>query len=110
MTTSSETSSTSASNARLERTLLLVIVLAFGAFTAVAVAIDGLSGIVDAITYNWLSVQIFIDLVLAIAVIAVWMHRDARRTGRNPWPWIIACPFVGIFSPLGYLITRTPAA
>ena len=93
-----------------DRALLGATIGLFGVFTAFALLADGISGIPDAITYNWVSVQIFLDLVIAIVLVAVWMHRDARQLGRNPWPWILACPFVGVFSPLGYLITRSPAA
>ena len=91
----------------LERALLVATLVLFGAFTVVALAVDGVAGIFDAITFNWLSVQIFLDLVIAIILIMIWVHRDARARGRNPWPWIVAAPFVGVFSPLVYLVVRS---
>jgi protein-S-isoprenylcysteine O-methyltransferase Ste14 len=91
-----------------ERALLIAILVAFATFSTIAVAVEGIGAITDAITSNWLSVQIFIDLVIAIGLIAVWIHRDATKRGRNPWPWIIASPFVGVLAPLAYLITRKP--
>jgi hypothetical protein len=39
-------------------------------------------------------------------LINVWMWRDAKAHGRNPWVWVIATLIVGSFSPLLYLITR----
>lgn len=94
-------------NRELERPLLILTLVAFGALTAVAVGVDGLSGTIDAITFNWASFQIYIDLVIAVVVISVWMYRDARQRERNPWPWIIGAAIVGMFSPLVYLLTRS---
>ncbi len=91
----------------IEKPVLGVTFLLFTALTITAFVVDGGPGaIVDAVTFNWHSLQIFTDLVLAIAVICVWIHRDARRQGRNPWPWIVAAGIVGMFSPLVYLLTR----
>jgi hypothetical protein len=50
--------------------------------------------------------QIYADLVIAIGVISVWIHRDASARGLNPWPWIVASFIVGMFGPLAYLLTR----
>lgn len=88
-----------------QRTLLITTLAAFSALTAMAVLSDGLSGTIAAITFNWASLQIYVDLVLAVAVICAWMHGDARSRGENPWPWIVAAFIVGMFSPLIYLLT-----
>ncbi len=103
---SHDTPATEASNPGLERAILIGVLLLFGALTAVAVVTDGLAGTIEAITHNWASLQIYVDLVLAVAVISVWMYRDGRANGRNPWPWIAAAFVVGMFSPLVYLLTR----
>jgi hypothetical protein len=92
----------------IERTLLLAVLVPFGALTVVALGSDGIGGFVDAITFNWSSLQIYVDLVIAIVVISVWIHRDAGARGRNPWPWIVASFIVGMFGPLAYLLTRRP--
>ena len=89
-----------------QRTLLLVVLIAFSGLTAVALIEDGLRGTLEAITFNWASLQIYCDLVLAVSVICVWMFRDARCRGWNPWPWIAAAFVVGMFSPLTYLLFR----
>jgi cytochrome c biogenesis protein CcdA len=90
-----------------EQALLVVVLALFGALTVVALAADGVAGIGDAITFNRVSVQIFVDLVIAIGVIMVRLHRDARIRGRNPWPWIVASLFTGMFFPLVYLLVRS---
>lgn len=85
---------------------LVAVTVLFGALTVVALAVEGVGGFVDAITFNWASLQIYVDLVIAILVFCVWMHRDARANGRNPWPFIAASFVVGMFGPLAYLLTR----
>ena len=97
----------SAAPGRSVRQALLVIVLvSFGAFTAVALAVDGFVGIFHAVTFNLVSIQIFVDLVLAIGLIDIWVHGDARSRGRNPWPWLAASLLTGMFAPLIYLLVR----
>jgi len=90
-----------------DKPLLAALFVVLGVITAVALIVDGFPGaLIDAITLNWWSVQIFADLVIAAIVIDIWIYRDAKRRGRNPWPWIVASPLVGMFAPLGYLLTR----
>ena len=93
---------------RSTRQLLLVVVLVlFGGFTAAALAVDGIVGIFHAITFNLVSIQIFVDLVLDVGLIDVWVYGDARSRGRNPWPWLVASLATGMFSPLIYLLVRS---
>ena len=90
-----------------EQVLLVVVLVLFAGFTAAALAVDGIVGIFHAITFNLVSIQIFVDLVLAVGVIDIWVHRDARSRGRNPWPWLAASLATGMFSPLIYLLVRS---
>ena len=89
--------------------LLVVVLVLFGSFTAAALAVDGIVGIVHAVTFNLVSIQIVVDLVLAVGLIDIWVHRDARSRGRNPWPWLVASLATGMFSPLIYLLVRSRA-
>jgi hypothetical protein len=72
----------------------------FLALTGVALAADGVAGFPRAITSSRAAGQIYVDLVIAVVVICVWLHRDARLRGRNPWPWIVGAAVVGRISPL----------
>ena len=95
----------------IEKPLLWITLVLFGALTLVGTVVDGLpGGAIDAITFNWMSLQIYMDLVIAVIVICVWIYRDATKNGRNPWPWLIAAAIVGMFSPLVYLLTRDDSA
>ena len=94
----------------MQRTILIVVLILFGALSAVALWFDGVLGIFGSITHSWGSVQIYVDLVIALAIICVWMYRDAKSSGQNPWPWIVMTALIGVFGPLVYLISReTPA-
>ena len=88
------------------RTILIVTLVLFGALTAAALWFDGVIGIFASIVSSWGSAQIYVDLVIAVVIINVWIWRDAKTNGKNPWPWIIASFIVGSFSPLVYLLVR----
>jgi hypothetical protein len=87
------------------RSLLLIAVLVpFGVLTAEAVAEHGYLGILSyhfPSTAGW---QVLADLVIACTLAMIWMVADARRTGRNAWPYVVATVFFGSFGPLTYLL------
>lgn len=94
----------------MSRVILIVTLVLFGGLTAVALWEDGIVGIFSSIVSSYGSLQIYVDLVIAIMLINVWIWHDARAHQRNPWPWIVAAFLVGAFSPLLYLLTRQPSA
>ena len=93
-------------NQTTERTLILIVLILFGILTAVAIWTEGIVGIFATAVRSWGSLQIFIDLAIALTLILVWMYRDMKAKGRNPWPWVIATLAVGAFAPLVYLLVR----
>jgi hypothetical protein len=101
---------TSTEGITMARPLLIVTLLAFGALTAVALAHHGYFGIFTLPFQTWGGTQVLADLVIALTLVLVWMWHDARATGRNVWPWIVATLALGSFGPLLYLLTRKPAA
>ncbi|MFK7804556.1 MAG: DUF2834 domain-containing protein [Anaerolineae bacterium] len=90
----------------MNRIILIVTLALFGALTAVALWVDGVFGIFASIFHSYGSMQIYVDLVIALTLVVIWIYRDANKAGRNPWPWIIATFVVGAFSPLVYLLVR----
>jgi RsiW-degrading membrane proteinase PrsW (M82 family) len=90
----------------MSRILIIFTLILFGILTGIAIWHDGIIGIFTSIFQSFGSVQIYVDLVISLTLIMVWMWRDANATGRNPWPWIVATLLVGVFSPLLYLLTR----
>ena len=93
----------------MPRSLLLVTLVLFGALSAAAVWQHGFLGIFASPFQSLAAGQIFADLVVSLTLIMVWMWRDAKATGRMPWPWIAATLAFGSFGPLVYLLTAKVA-
>ncbi|MFN0110708.1 MAG: DUF2834 domain-containing protein [Blastocatellia bacterium] len=94
----------------MQRTLLLITIILFGALTAAALWQHGYWGIFAPHFQSFGGGQVFADLVIALTMALVWMWKDAKATGRNIWPWVIATLALGSFGPLFYLLTRKSTA
>lgn len=91
--------------------IALVFVLAdFVAFTAYAVYHYGYLAFFDVHAMNAIQAQIFIDLVIALTFVMVWMWRDARARGISPIPYVVMTLTLGSIGPLVYVIRREAAA
>lgn len=93
----------------MQRTLLLVTLVAFGALTGIALWQHGYWGLFEPAFRSFGAAQVLVDLAIALTLFLVWMWRDARATGRNPWPWLVLTLAAGSFGPLLYLLTRRGA-
>jgi hypothetical protein len=90
----------------MQRILLSITLLLFGALSAVALSIHGFWGIIAPHFQSFAGGQVLADLVIALTLVMVWMWHDAKATGRNVWPWIACTLAFGSFGPLIYLLTR----
>jgi Terpene cyclase DEP1 len=88
----------------MNRTPLLVVAIAFAALSIPAVAEHGITGIFLHQFENLAGIQVLADLTIALGLFIVWMWGDARRSGRNPWPWLVLTLAAGSFGPLLYLL------
>lgn len=93
----------------MQRSLLVVILLLFSSLTALALWHHGYWGILAPHFQSFGEGQVLADLVIALSLAMIWMWQDAKATGRNPWPWIVATLTTGSFGPLFYLLTRKSA-
>jgi hypothetical protein len=93
----------------MQRSLLTITLILFGALSAVALWQHGYWGIIAPQFQSFGAGQVLADLVIALTLAMVWMWHDAKATGRNAWPWIIATLVLGSFGPLVYLLTRKSA-
>jgi cadmium resistance protein CadD (predicted permease) len=94
----------------MQRLLLVITLILFGILSAAAVWQHGLLGIFAPIFQSLAAAQIFVDLLIALTLVMLWIWHDARAIGRNPWIWIVATLATGSFGPLIYLLTRKPLA
>jgi len=94
----------------MQRTVLTMILLAFSILSGIALWQHGYWGIVAPHFQSTGGAQVFVDLVIALALVMTWLWRDARRNGRNPWPWLVFTLVMGSFGPLLYLLMRRPQA
>jgi hypothetical protein len=90
----------------MQRTLLVIVIVLFGALSAAALWQHGYFGIFALHFRTFGGAQVLADLAIALVLVMVWMWRDARATGRNVWPWIAITLAFGSFGPLLYLLTR----
>jgi hypothetical protein len=86
--------------------LLLFVIAAFGALTAVALIDVGYFGILEPHFRSWGEGQVLADLVIMGLLACIWIVRDARERGLAAWPFILATVFLGSFGPLAYLVVR----
>ena len=83
------------------------IVLAdFVALTAYAVWQYGYTAFFAVATMNAITVQVSIDLVIALSLVSLWMVRDARARGTSALPYVVVTLFLGSIGPLLYLFRR----
>jgi drug/metabolite transporter (DMT)-like permease len=88
-----------------KRTLAIVILIPFLLLTAYAVAQVGYIGIFDYHRHSPAGWQVFADLVIALLLVLSWLVPEARKAGRNPWPWVVVTLFLGSIGPLLYLVS-----
>lgn len=90
----------------MPRTLIILTLILFGVLTGAALWQHGYWGIFLLPLQTLAGSQVLADLVIALTLVLIWLWRDARASGRNPWPWVVATLAVGSFGPLAYLLIR----
>ena len=74
--------------------------------TVVALFREGFSGMKTPFVASFWTWQYFIDLVIALGLVMIWMWHDCRARDKNPLPWIVVTFMLGSLVPLTYLIVR----
>lgn len=86
--------------------VLILVLILFGALTAVALMDVGYLGLFLPHFQSWGAGQVLADLVILALLACVWMVVDARRRGVAAWPFIVMTLLAGSFGPLLYLLVR----
>jgi len=82
----------------------LIILIPFTILSIYATYKVGYIGIFDYHRHSPAGWQVFTDLVIACVLLFVWIFPEAKRYGRNPWPYLVITCFLGSFGPLLYLL------
>jgi hypothetical protein len=85
---------------------LALALVGLAALNAYGVYLYGPVGFMRLMLANAAGVAAFVDLVIALTMVAVWMIRDAAQRGVNPLPYLLLTLFAGSIGPLIYLIVR----
>lgn len=85
---------------------LLIVILAFGALTVMALLDVGYFGIFLPHFQSLGAGQVLADLVILAILACFWMIGDSRHSGVSPWPYIAITLVAGSFGPLFYLVAR----
>jgi hypothetical protein len=87
-----------------KKLLAIIILIPFTLLTAFAVAEVGYIGIFEYHVHSPAGWQVITDLVIALVLLLTWLIPEARKTGRNPWPWVALTLVAGSFGPLLYIV------
>lgn len=93
----------------MRRIVLAIPLIAFLVLTTVAAWQHGYLGVFAYQFQNLAGIQVLVDLVIALSLFLVWMWRDAKAAGRNPWPWLLLTLTTGSIGALVYLLVYKSA-
>jgi hypothetical protein len=88
------------------RMIIVAVLIPFSVLTGLALYHHGYWGIVKPHFEAFGPAQVLFDLVIALAIVLVWMWHDAKARGRMFWPWLLMTLAAGCFGPLLYLLTQ----
>lgn len=78
----------------------------FSAFSAYVVYEYGYLGLFEQALTNAATIQVLLDLIIALSIVVVWMWQDAQKQGITPWPYLLLTVTLGSIGPLLYLVRR----
>ena len=82
------------------------VLIGFSAFSGYAVYQYGYLGLFEQGLANAATIQVLLDLTIALSLVMVWMWQDARKQGMAPLPYVILTLTLGSIGPLFYLVRR----
>jgi hypothetical protein len=92
------------------RALIWVVFALFMALSIEVLWQFGAAGFLAAVFANGATTLAFIDLAIALTLAILVVARDAARTGRRAWPYVLLTLTFGSAGPLLYLALHPEAA
>jgi hypothetical protein len=92
------------------RALVASILVLFLALTARTLTRYCYLEFLQAVTANPVVTTLSVELVIGLALVFLWIHRDARSAGISSWPYIAVGASLGVAGPLLYLLRRPSTA
>jgi hypothetical protein len=83
-----------------------LVLFAFADLNAYVVWEHGYLGFWQLVTANAATIAVTVDLTIALALVTVWMWRDARRRGVTLLPYLALTATLGSIGPLLYLVVH----
>jgi len=83
-----------------------VLLVAFVGLEVYAIEQHGVVGLFEACLANAATTVAFVDLVIALGMVSLWVIFDARDHGVSPLPYVVLTLTLGSVGPLLYLIRR----
>jgi hypothetical protein len=83
-----------------------IVLVDFAALSSWAVWQHGYLGIFELALSSWATTVVFVDLVIALSLVLLWMFGDARERGLAFFPYALLTLLLGSVGPLLYLIRR----
>ncbi len=82
------------------------LLIGFAAYSGYVVYQYGYIGLFEQGLANAATIQVFLDLTIALGLVMLWMWRDARTQGIAPLPYVLLTLTLGSIGPLLYLVRR----
>ncbi len=92
---------------------LFAAVAALVVFTAYTVSVmigNGVLGFVSLAGREPWGLRLLLDLLLMLALFALWVRHDAKARGLPVWPYVVLTMVMGSMGALAYLVHREWAA
>jgi hypothetical protein len=81
--------------------------IAFTGYTVIVAVNHDVFEYLTAQTQGGVSLQVFLDLVVAVACFWIVAVPDARARGIKVWPYLVLSPIIGSIALLGYFVHRS---
>jgi hypothetical protein len=88
------------------RLVLAAVLAGFVALTVRVLTEQSYGEFLETATANAATGLLFLDLIVCLGLVCLWMVQDARRHGIVAWPFIVLSAAFGAAGPLLYLIRR----